>query len=87
MQKQLDDALRAHILVVMKTIDAHGETLEMVVQVAQDTANLHGSRITIGRLYTSPRRWIWVERFDNGPARKLDDGARWEPVCTVEPRG
>lgn len=75
-----------HILVGMKSADAAGETLEQAIEGAQQVADLHRKAVVVGRLYVSARRWVWGERFDAGNGGLLDDGSRWEPVRTVEPR-
>lgn len=70
----------------MKTTDAWGRTKEQAIDGAQVAANLHRKAVVVGRLYMSARRWVWGERFDAGNGGLLDDGSRWEPVRTIEPR-
>lgn len=82
----LDVRLRMNIVEHMKTTDATGETLEQAIEGAQRIADLHRKPVVVGRLYVSARRWVWGERFDAGNGGRLDDGSRWEPVRTVEPR-
>jgi hypothetical protein len=68
----------------MKTTDAWGRTRERAVESARRVAALHpGKELVLGRLYMSPRRWLWGERFGDKVARELDTGERWEPVEVV----
>jgi hypothetical protein len=66
------------------TVDSHGRTIEQ--ERAKDIPAVHAydaNRVrTIGRLRLSPRRWLWVTRFDlcgSMEPKALEDGATFEP--------
>jgi hypothetical protein len=68
----------------MKTTDAWGRTKEQALETCRAIAALQpGKELVLGRLYLSPRRWLWGERFGDKTAHSFDTGERWEPVEVV----
>lgn len=66
----------------------HAKARRELVVLATKTQHVHGWPMSLGRLHTGPKTWLWAFRCQEMPRNEqLEDGTRFEAVESFPTQG